>query len=244
MGTRGSTMKKRPAEENEPVEEKGPVEEEGPAVDKEQVVEKGSVVEEKQIAEEGSIVEKKQVEDRESVEDNEQAMDEEPAVDDQPVAQGRPLGESRPEKRYNFSNWTRGTWERMSDDPTLRVVLAGASWSTEPGRLMNQFKGIGYVPEPRCGYEGGFKRKCTISHVEIDGETLVLQIWDGILGERDQVMKLLKGNRVGLMLLYDVRDKRTFERVKKYAAVDVHVKVFLPLSFSFSFLFLKILVGF
>lgn len=209
MGARGSRMKTRPVENvNEPFEGSG--EEEGPAVDKEHVVE-----EELDVGEE-PIVDEKHVEDKQPVEEKEHVSDEEPAANHQPVVQ------TTPDK---FSNWTKGTWERLSDDPTLRVVVAGASWATEPGHLMNQFKGIGYLPEPRCGYEGGFKRKCTISHVEIDGETLVLQIWDGTLGERDQFMRILKEDHVGLMLLYDVRENCTFERVKKYATIDIRKKV-------------------
>lgn len=208
-------MKTRPVENvNEPFEGSG--EEEGPAVDKEHVVE-----EELDVGEE-PIVDEKHVEDKQPVEEKKHVSDEEPAANYQPVVQTMPLSDSGPDK---FSNWTKGTWERLSDDPTLRVVVAGASWATEPGHLMNQFKGIGYLPEPRCGYEGGFKRKCTISHVEIDGETLVLQIWDGTLGERDQFMRILKEDHVGLMLLYDVRDNCTFERVKKYATIDIRKKV-------------------
>ena len=99
----------------------------------------------------------------------------------------------------------------LFDDP-INIFVAGCAASTSVNPLIGKFMGWGYGWSPKSNFKNDFK-----SHViTVDDERIILQIWNlygvGYFGLSPIVFRR---PRVGLMMLYDVGDERSFERAKQ-----------------------------
>ena len=111
----------------------------------------------------------------------------------------------------------------------VRIVVIGPR-TTEPEHLISIFCGQGYVPRP-IGVD------INIHSVGIDEEIVRLQVWDKsveVIRLRIISSALFSSPRVGLMVLYDVRDEHSFERAKELITIDLQNKVVAPPPLSLS----------
>lgn len=101
---------------------------------------------------------------------------------------------------------------QSSHDDLIRLYVAGCTASTSVGPLINGFLGFGY----RHMQAPNIDSDSRTHSVTVDEETVKLQIWNlygvGYLGLSPIIFQ---SHPVGLMVLYDVVEERSFERAKE-----------------------------
>ena len=97
-------------------------------------------------------------------------------------------------------------------DDSISLFVAGCAASTSVNPLIGKFMGCGYGRSPTSNLESDFK----IHQITVDDKTIELRLWNlygvGYFGLSPIVFRR---PHIGLMMLYDVGDERSFERAKQ-----------------------------
>ena len=105
-----------------------------------------------------------------------------------------------------------------SYDRMIRLCVVGCAASTRVDPLINEFIGYGYKESLKTNLMYDFKTH----RVTVDGERFKVQVWN-VYGVKYYGLSpvLFRAPLVGLMLLYDVGEERSFERAKELITGDI-----------------------
>ena len=100
----------------------------------------------------------------------------------------------------------------------MRLCVVGCAASTNVDPLINEFIGYGYRESLPTNLRYDFKTH----RITVDGERVKLQLWN-VYGVKYYGLSpvIFRTPLVGLMLLYDVGEERSFEKAKELITVDV-----------------------
>ena len=105
----------------------------------------------------------------------------------------------------------------------VRIVVAGCSYKTMAEKLINKFVSDEYRDHPAINIGIDFVTKRS----NIDDEIVCLQVFDvsRYLRYRGISPCFFRGNNVGLMVLYDVRDEQSFKSAQDLILTSRHSQV-------------------
>ena len=106
----------------------------------------------------------------------------------------------------------------------VRIVVAGCSYKIMVEKLINKFINDEYSDRPLiCNTGINFETKMSI----IDDEIVRLRVFDESHSLRYRGISTFhfRGNNIGLMVLYDVRDEQSFKTAQDLILTNQHYQV-------------------